>query len=39
MQNWVLEISDDITVTSFSNQSQENVVFCLSYQEASSYKI
>ena len=28
-QNRVLEIIDDVTVTSFCNQSQQNLVFCL----------
>ena len=29
LTNWVLKISDDVTVTSFLNQSQQNCVFLL----------
>ena len=39
LTNRVLKISDDVTVTPFLNQSQQNSVFCLLYQEASLCKI
>ena len=34
MTNLVLKISDDVIVTSFLNQSQQNFVLCLFFQEA-----
>ena len=39
MLNQVLEISDDVAVTSFLNQSQQKFVFLFVDQEASLYKI